>query len=348
MWSVERFGRVACRGFPRKICDEKQTQTAVLFAAGLAAFGMTPFGMTQIAMAQGGRGCFNVGGQRRRQDSRRRGAGNALRDGKETGRADQAGRGRVRAYGARAGAGQRPEAIFRPGNGRGLEGASNHTPIRDFKKSCAGLADGTGLPIEVLRRAHALPAIADYACSSIAAWGSATKDGHLYQTRNLDWEMHLTAQDHPCIVVYIPNEGIPHANITFAGCIGANTGMNARGIVLSEMGDSPGSEYPFDINGVHFTTLFRTVLYDADSLDKAVAIFKSADRIKKYHFVVGDGKNRKAVKMLAHAPNLIVWKDNDPQDELAPEVMKNLVYQDEGRGAFSPLKRVYGKIGRRR
>ena len=180
--------------------------------------------------------------------------------------------------------------------------------------------------------------IGDYSCSSIAAWGAATKDGHLYQTRNLDWDMHLTAQDHPCIVIYIPDQGIPHANITFAGCIGSNTGINAQGIVLSEMGDSPGREYPYDINGVHFTTLFRTVLYDADSLDKAIDLFKSAERIKKYHFVVGDGQHRKAVKMLAHAPRLVIWNDNDPTDELAPHVLKNVVYQDEGRGAFRPLQ----------
>ena len=49
--------------------------------------------------------------------------------------------------------------------------------------------------------------------------------------------------------------------------------------------------------------------------------------------------------MLAHAPALIVWRDNDSKDELAPHVLKNLVYHDEGRGAFPPLKQLYGKIG---
>jgi isopenicillin-N N-acyltransferase-like protein len=219
-----------------------------------------------------------------------------------------------------------------------------HTDPR-FTDELRGLSGGTGLTMDDLHRAQALPVLADYACSSIAAWGAATKDGHLYQTRNLDWELHITAQDHPCIVVYIPNEGVPHVNITFAGCIGANTGMNAKGIVLSEMGDSPGSDYPYKINGTHFTTLFRTVLYDSDSLEKAVGIFKSADRIKKYHFVVGDGTHKKAVKMRAHAPNLVVWTDNDPTDELAPHVLKDVVYQDEGRGAFHPLQQMYGKIG---
>jgi len=224
------------------------------------------------------------------------------------------------------------------------EAVAPHTDAR-FKEELRGLADGTGIPLKTLQRSHVFPVVSDFSCSSIAAWGSATKDGHLFQTRNLDWEMGLTAQDHPCIVVYNPEQGIPHVNVTFAGFIGANTGMNAEGIVLSEMGDSPNSDYPFDVNGVHFTTLFRTVLYDADSLDKAVSIFQEAKRIKKYHFVVGDGKNQQAVKMVQQASNLVIWKDNDPKDELAPNVLKDVVYQDEGRGAYAPLKKVYGKIG---
>lgn len=214
-----------------------------------------------------------------------------------------------------------------------------------FKEELRGFAEGTGIPLKMLQRAHAMPVVMDYSCSGIAAWGAATKDGHLYQTRNLDWSMELGAQDYPLITVYIPKEGVPHVNITFAGFIGSNTGMNANGIVLSEMGDSPGKDYPFDMNGVHFTTLFRQVMYDADGLEQAIDLFKNAKRMKKYHYVVGDGANLGAVKMLAHAPDLIIWGDNDPQDELAPEVMKNVVYQDEGRGAFQPLKKVYGKIG---
>jgi len=224
------------------------------------------------------------------------------------------------------------------------QAVSPHTDPR-FKEELRGMADGTGIPLGALQRAHMLPVVSDYSCSGIAAWGEATKDGHLYQTRNLDWEMHVKVQDHPCIVVYIPDEGIPHVNITFAGCIGANTGMNAAGIALSEMGDSPGRDYPYDINGVHFTTLFRSILYDARDLDQAIAMFQSAKRIKKYHYVVGDGKKRSAVKILAHAPDLVIWRDNDPSDELAPNVLPNIVYQDEGRGAFRPLQKVYGKIG---
>ena len=221
-----------------------------------------------------------------------------------------------------------------------------HTDPR-FKEELRGFAEGSGIPLKTLQRTHSIPVVMDYSCTSVAAWGSATKNGHLYQTRNLDWEMGLKAQEHPCIVVYLPDNGIPHVNITFSGFIGANTGLNAKGIVLSEMGDTPGSDYPFDLNGVHFTTLFRQVMYDANNLDQAIDLFKSAKKIKKYHYVVGDGKSRAAVKMVAHAPNLIIWRDNDPKDELAPYIFKDIVYEDREQGAFEPIKSVYGKIGSR-
>jgi hypothetical protein len=38
------------------------------------------------------------------------------------------------------------------------------------------------------------------------------------------------------------------------------------------------------------------------------------------------------------------WIDNDPTDELAPNVLPQVVYQDEGRGAFPILKAGLGSL----
>ncbi len=218
-----------------------------------------------------------------------------------------------------------------------------HTDNR-FKEELRGLADGSGLPLKLLQRAHVMPVVADYSCSSVAAWGTATKNGHFYQTRNLDWDMNVRVHDYPLIVVYIPDKGIPHVNVTFAGVIGSNTAMNAEGIVLTSMGDAPGKDYPFDLNGVHFTTQFRQMMYEAGDLDQVLSLFKSTKQIKKYHYVFGDGKNKRAAKIRAHGADTQISFDDDPNDKLAPEIFKNIVYHDEGRGAYGPLKKVYGKI----
>ncbi|MEO7405189.1 MAG: C45 family autoproteolytic acyltransferase/hydrolase [Burkholderiales bacterium] len=218
------------------------------------------------------------------------------------------------------------------------------------EQEMAGLADGSGVPLRTLQAMHAVPLLMPYSCSSIAAWGDATADGHLYQTRNLDWSLEVGAHEFPVIVVYVPTIGIPHVVPSFAGVIGAHTGMNARGIVLAEMGDAPAKEMPYQVHAPHFTAYFRTLLYDADSLTRTLDIFLAQPMTKRYHFVFGDGRNEhRAVKIRAHsseAPDrrVIVWKDNDPTDEFAPNVMPGVVYNDEGRGACPLLKKDYGKL----
>lgn len=200
-----------------------------------------------------------------------------------------------------------------------------------FKEELRGLAEGSGLPLALLQRVHMVPVVSEYACSGAAIWGAATRTGHLYQLRNLDYSMEAHLQDFPCVVIYIPKEGIPHLNPSFMGGIGCHTGMNAEGITLTQIGDSPGRDRPYDLHGLHFLMMFRDILYTAKTLDQAVQLIKDTKRIKKYHYVVGDGKIPAAVKMKAWAPDLVIWKDNDPTDELGPEVFPNVVYHAESR-----------------
>jgi hypothetical protein len=219
-----------------------------------------------------------------------------------------------------------------------------------FQQELAGLSDGAEVPLPLLQAAHAIPLLMPYSCSSVAAWGKATEDGHLYQTRNLDWKLAVGLHDFPVVVVYLPERGIAHVVPTFAGVIGAHTGMNARGIVLAEMGDSPAREAPYDLDAPHFMFFFRSLLYDADSLSRTLEIFKGLRHTKRYHYVFGDGRSEhRAVKIRAHSPEppnrrIVVWKDNDPDDEFAPRVLEQVVYNDEGRGAFPLLKRDYGSL----
>lgn len=212
------------------------------------------------------------------------------------------------------------------------------------KEEMRGLAEGARIPLEAVIRAHMIPLISTYSCSSLAVWDEATASGDLFLTRNLDWELELRAHDFPVLVLYLPEDGIAHVNVTFAGYVGCNTGMNNAGIALAEMGDSPDSDKPYDLNGYHFTMFFRDMLYQGKGIDQVLDMLRNTKRIKKYHYVIGSGKEKRAAKIVAHAPNLAIFEDNDPKDEFAPNVMENCVYNDEGRGAFPLLKEQYGKI----
>ena len=194
-----------------------------------------------------------------------------------------------------------------------------------------GLSEGSGVPIALIQRSHMIPVISGYACSGAAVWGDATKNNHVYQLRNLDYTMDANLQDHPVVVFYIPENGTPHVNVTFAGYIASIAGMNANHIVLGEKGESPMSEYPFDLNGVHFSFLFRTLLYDAKSLDDVLNIVKNTSLIKRYFLFFSDGNEQTmgAAKVLVSTPDsvkLTIWKDNDPNDNLAPNIMPNSIY----------------------
>ena len=228
--------------------------------------------------------------------------------------------------------------------------ADGRVQRRPFRAGVAWLGGRLRVALATLQAVHVLPMLSPYSCSSIAAWGKATEDGHLYQTRNLDWSMKVRAHDFPVVIVYLPTQGIPHVVPSFAGMIGAHTGMNVRGIALSEMGDSPAKEAPYNLLAPHFMVFFRTMLYDADSLSRAIEIFKAVPHTKRYHFVFGDGRRSIAPSRSGPtAPSrpsrrIVIWKDNDSTDEFAPNVLENVVYNDEGRGAFPLLKQEYGKL----
>jgi len=218
-----------------------------------------------------------------------------------------------------------------------------YVPTR-FIEEMHGVADGAGISYDTLRRAHAVSLLEDYACSGVALWGAASATGHLYQIRNLDYTMDAGIQNYPAIVVYVPETGAAHATVGGAGFIGAVAGLSARGIAVTEMGDTPDSEYPFNLNGVPYYVMLRNVLQDASSLDEALTIISSAQRIKKYYYVIGDGDALAGVKIKAWAPSLNIWTDNDPADELYPNVLPNVVYKTmDDAAAWSHLNTYYGQ-----
>ncbi|MCX5759339.1 MAG: C45 family autoproteolytic acyltransferase/hydrolase, partial [Candidatus Hydrogenedentes bacterium] len=171
--------------------------------------------------------------------------------------------------------------------------------VDEMNGMAEGLAvTGTGHAADVtrwfnlLRRVHMIPSLQSYSCSSVAAWKDATSSGDVLQARDLDWTLIAHLQDYPCIVVYLPENGSPHVNVTSAGMIGVHTGFNLAGISLAEIGVA--TPEPYDLRGESFMSFSRTILYDAKNLDSAADIIKTARRIKNYDYVIADGRWQRA------------------------------------------------------
>jgi hypothetical protein len=200
-----------------------------------------------------------------------------------------------------------------------------------FVEELKGLADGAGVSLDKVRRAHMIPVISSFSCSGVAVWGDATTNGDLYHIRNLDFTMGGKLQDYPVIVVYKPTDGIPHIQTTFAGYIASHSGMNAQGVVLGEKGASPSSEYPYNYDGIHFSLLFRTMLYDAKNLDSALEMIETAKLIKRYYLYISDGKKESmgaaiAVVTTPDEVKLSIYKENEKPKGTPLKVMDNCVY----------------------
>jgi PhoPQ-activated pathogenicity-related protein len=156
-----------------------------------------------------------------------------------------------------------------------------------------GIADGcfdAGHPeitYGLMQKMLVLPDMSENGCSLFSAWGKATVNGDLYQTRNLDWSMTTGLQNYPVVTIYNPTDGKRHALVGFAGLVGAGVGgMNEDGLAVSEiMGHFGDAE---TLKGIPFPVLLRDVLYHDTTLEQALDRMKKATRTNQYHYAIAD------------------------------------------------------------
>jgi len=177
-----------------------------------------------------------------------------------------------------------------------------------FKQEMQGLADAGGVSVKDIQALHSLIYVAS--CSATAAFGPATKDGQLYQTRSLDFiltfidpETGTPMQNNSMIVVYKPKGEIPFVSFSWPGVLGSVGGMNAKGISVSEMSLPSKYESPA---GLSMIWRIKQTLSKAEDLDQAVSLMTQKPLEGGYNFVVGDAKIPSAVAIEMDAKNLYV------------------------------------------
>src|SRR5437899_2936630 len=179
-----------------------------------------------------------------------------------------------------------------------------------------GLADGLKaagvktVNLDTIHRVHALPDFGETSCSALVARGSATRDHHVYQMRVLDYGAELNLYKRPLIIVYHPTRKgeNPYINIGWIGFVGLVSGMNDKGVAISEMGygNPPGER----LDGVPMPFLLKQVLRYANTSDEAAAIIQSARRNNSYAYWLGDPDGN-AIGMLTSAADCAMFRVNE-------------------------------------
>ncbi len=145
-------------------------------------------------------------------------------------------------------------------------------------------------------------------CNGFAAFGNATSDGKHYMGRDFMFPTAGVFQDVACMIVYNPidtdtvlnqtRQRLPTLCMTapgFAGCIAA---LNENGIGVG-VDMLPGADNNINKPGVNSLLLVRHTADFAESADDAVNIMTEAERGVSWLYLIGDGKNNKAVVLEA-------------------------------------------------
>jgi isopenicillin-N N-acyltransferase-like protein len=189
---------------------------------------------------------------------------------------------------------------------------ARYAPKEDLEEM-EGLAAGSGIPLDVIHRMHALPDVGETSCSGLVAKGSATQDGHSYQLRILDYGANFNLQRRPLITVYHPTteNANDYVTIGWIGFVGAVSGMNAKGVALSEMGfgNPPGET----LAGTPMPFMLKNVLRYADTAEDGAAIIRATRRTNSYVYFLGD-RHDGAVGMVTSAQRCLVYQANEREE----------------------------------
>jgi hypothetical protein len=174
-----------------------------------------------------------------------------------------------------------------------------------YLRELDAIADACQMDRQEARLANFFPEL--FHCSGFALMGSATKDGHMYHGRVLDYLRGVGLEQNAVVIVHQPDYGNAWVNISYAGFVGTVTAMNEKGISVGEMGGDGYGEW----DGKPMAHLLREVMEKAGTLDEAIKIMRDSPRTCQYYYVVSDGNSKQAVGISANPREFITIKPGE-------------------------------------
>ncbi len=191
-------------------------------------------------------------------------------------------------------------------------------------------------------------------CSTLVAWGEATRDGRLLHARNFDFPGVGLWERHPCVVLCKPADGVPYG---FVSTVGADapgvTAFNAEGIALTV---HTRFHRQVRIRGRSILDVGHAAVWRARTLADAVAEILSGPIASTWGIVVSSARERRAVCVEVHGSRAAVvdvpaerpWvacTNHYLDPSMQPgEVSPMEAFEANTRGRFAQLERA-GRAG---
>lgn len=209
-----------------------------------------------------------------------------------------------------------------------------------FFEEMRGLAEGSGLPFDLIAAANIFPEF--FHCSGVAIRGKATAGGELLHARVLDYMTHAGLQDEAVVMAVAKDGALRFVNVSYAGFIGSVTGMNEAKVAIGEMGGR--GEGLWD--GTPMSFLLRGALENCNSTEAVLQYMRGRPRTCEYYYVISDGKDRSCAGVKATPEIFEVVPPGGTHPQL-PDPVEDAVLMSADSRYKELVRRVraeYGKI----
>lgn len=186
---------------------------------------------------------------------------------------------------------------------------------------------------------HAVQDLSLVGCSSFAAWGEKSEDGSLIIGRNLDFYAGDEFAKDKIVAFINPKEGYPFMMVTWAGMIGAISGMNNEGLTVTI--NSGKSKIPL-IAKTPITILSREILQYARTIEEAIAIVKKRKVFVSESIMVGSASDKKAVLIEVSPNNIGVYDVGNSNQLLCSNHFQSETLKDNDRN-IAQIKNSHSK-----
>ena len=225
-----------------------------------------------------------------------------------------------------------------------------------YDEELRGVAAGSGVSYDDLRRLNLIPELIKAACTVLGAWGDSTVSSTLVHLRSLDWDEKAPIAKYATVTIYHPNssyEGYQHyfhqyykenysksyafANFGYAGLLGSLGAYSELSIGLGQkvwITDEKDITTRF---GNPWTYVLRDVVQFSNSIDSALSMLINAHRTCSIHLGLGQYDRNTSIESnriidfvgieySAREFNVFNWEDmyNTPHHP----ILRDVVYWD--------------------
>jgi len=146
---------------------------------------------------------------------------------------------------------------------------------------------------------HALNDYSMVGCTSFSAQGEYTEDGSLLLGRNFDFYMGDDFAREKVLTIMKPDKGYGYVSYSWAGIMGAVSGMNEMGITVTI--NASKSTLP-TVSKMPISLLTREILQYASTTDEAIEIVRKRDVFVSETFMVSSASEKKTI-LIEKAPH---------------------------------------------